>query len=263
MCEMCDSVDSPERWDVTRPMPFLAPAAANSSASYSPPAWLTFSIAALQDPPRAALSSIAAFVTVRSSPVTSTSGKRALICAMSSNASSCTASSAYISLNLDIKSDANSICSPASFSKPALSYTYLDLDASHWVDDAKSTPSETSLPSVNPRFSHALAAACSALSLSSLGAHPPSSPFPPEKPGSDSCRIRRSSECTSRFVRMASCTVSEPVAQISISCMSGVPGPACAPPPSMFPSGNGNLYRLAGDAGAKADASGSCSPRNL
>ena len=99
-----------------------------------------------------------------------------------------------------------------------------------------------------------------------MGAHPPSSPLPPEKPGSDPCRTRRSSECTSRFVRMASCTVSEPVAQIRISCMSGVPGPACAPPPSMFPSGNGNLYRLdAGDADAcdRADASGSCSPRNL
>ncbi len=47
--------------------------------------------------------------------------------------------------------------------------------------------------------------------------------------------------CTAKFVSIASSIVFAPVAQIKISWMSGVPGPAWAPPPKIFPKGNGNL----------------------
>jgi hypothetical protein len=60
-------------------------------------------------------------------------------------------------LNLSIIFAAKSICSPVEFSNPDLSYRYFPFSSFHCVDDAKSTPSETSLPKVNPKFSQAFA----------------------------------------------------------------------------------------------------------
>ena len=51
---------------------------------------------------------------------------------------------------------------------------------------------------------------------------------------------------------MASLTVLAFVAEIRISCMSGVPGPACTPPPKIFPSGIGNLYSLCSEINLKS-----------
>ncbi len=61
------------------------------------------------------------------------------------------------------------------------------------MDDAKSTPNETSFPNVNPRFSHALADNSRALSFVNFGAQPPSSPRPFVKLGSVFTKTERNS----------------------------------------------------------------------
>ncbi len=99
---------------------------------------------------------------------------------------------------------ANSICCSGEFSKPALSYRYIFFSSFHCVEDAKSTPKETSFPKVYPKFSIAKAEASKAFSLSSFGAHPPSSPRPFVNVGSCFCRTLRNSLCTNRLVSIAS-----------------------------------------------------------
>ncbi len=73
---------------------FFEATSANSIASNRLPAWFTLRIAALQDFESIALLRIFLFVTVRSSPVTKVFGNFFVSSDMSSNASSCTASSA-------------------------------------------------------------------------------------------------------------------------------------------------------------------------
>ena len=93
-----------------------------------------------------------------------------------------------------------------------------------------------------PKFSQAVTQNSKAFSFLHFGAHPPSSPFPFVKVGSTFSITFCSSLCTAKFVSIASLIVFEPVAQIRISCISGVPGPACTPPPKILPNGSGNLY---------------------
>ena len=80
-----------------------------------------------------------------------------------------------------------------------------------------------------------------ASSLLNLGAHPPSSPRPFVKVGSFFRINFFNSLCTWRLVSIDSLTVFAPIDATKISWISGVPGPACAPPPSIFPNGNGNF----------------------
>ena len=94
MCEIWESIDSPDLCDVINLILFWFATFANSRASYRLPAWLTFKIAALHAFTLIAFLRISLLVTVKSSPVTNVFGNFAVNSAISSNASSWTASSA-------------------------------------------------------------------------------------------------------------------------------------------------------------------------